>query len=279
MTRRQFRDDDDLNYMNNIPSPVGNTLMEMLMASPNQRMPDPFDPNIAEAIWDAIEQLEPKHKFVVECMFVWGKSYNEIAEMMDYNSKSTVHGIMGTALKRLKEILEKDSRLDVALGKQQETHMTTETWADSAWKHIRAIDRGSDFEPDPTMFPLWFDSLGEAVRNNDAHHMNTLCNVIGLEAARFLNKENQWDMEAMLETLVRKQHDYGHKNILAFGLVGVAVRISDKIARYQNIIDSVGDNKVSHETYLDTLMDMCGYAVIARMLADNTFELPLVWEF
>ena len=274
---RKFRDDDDINYMGNLGAPVGNTFIEMLMASPNQTLPDPFDPNIAEAIWDAIELLEPKHKFVVESMFVWGKSYNEIAEMMGYNSKATAHGIMRTALKNLKETLEQDPRLNVALGKQ-DTNMT-QTWADAAWKHIRTIDRGSEFEPDPTMFPLWFDSLGEAVRNNDHERMTALCNGIGHEAARVMNKENQWDMEAMLETLVRKQHDYGHNNILAFGLTGVAVRISDKIARYQNIINAVGDNKVSHETYLDTLMDMVGYSVIARMLADNTFQLPLLWEF
>jgi hypothetical protein len=81
----------------------------------------------------------------------------------------------------------------------------------------------------------------------------------------------------MLDILVRKQNDYGHENINAFGLVGLAVRISDKIARYRNLDGR--DNQVANESYLDTLKDMVGYAVIARMYANKTFQLPLVWEF
>jgi hypothetical protein len=81
----------------------------------------------------------------------------------------------------------------------------------------------------------------------------------------------------MLDILVRKQNDYGHENINAFGIVGLAVRISDKIARYRNLDGR--DNQVANESYLDTLKDMVGYAVIAQMYANKTFQLPLVWEF
>ena len=77
----------------------------------------------------------------------------------------------------------------------------------------------------------------------------------------------------MQDTLVSKQHDYGHDNINAFGIIGVAVRLSDKIARYENLVDK--PNKVAGETIVDTLMDMVGYATIARMLEDGTFQLDL----
>lgn len=39
------------------------------------------------------------------------------------------------------------------------------------------------------------------------------------------------DKDKMHQLLCRKQHDYGHRNITKFGLIGVAVRMCDKIAR------------------------------------------------
>jgi len=56
----------------------------------------------------------------------------------------------------------------------------------------------------------------------------------------------------------------------------VAVRISDKIARFNNLTNEGAS--AQNESLVDTLVDMVGYAVIARMLEDGTFDLPLVWE-
>jgi hypothetical protein len=80
-------------------------------------------------------------------------------------------------------------------------------------------------------------------------------------------------MNEMLDLLASKQHDYGHGNITAFGLLGVAVRMSDKIARLENLVKR--DDDAVNEPLLDTYMDIVGYAVIAGMLLNNTFELEL----
>jgi hypothetical protein len=77
----------------------------------------------------------------------------------------------------------------------------------------------------------------------------------------------------MENILVSKQHDYGHDNINAFGQIGVAVRLSDKIARYYNLARR--DREAKNEPFTDCLKDMVGYGVISAMLASDTFNLDL----
>jgi hypothetical protein len=77
----------------------------------------------------------------------------------------------------------------------------------------------------------------------------------------------------MQAVLVKKQNDYGHENILAFGVVGVAIRVCDKIARYENLKDR--KDQTQNEPFEDCMMDMVGYATIARMIKNNTFTLEL----
>jgi hypothetical protein len=48
------------------------------------------------------------------------------------------------------------------------------------------------------------------------------------------------DKTEMHRLLCRKQHDYGHGNISKFGLIGVAVRMCDKIARAENMTKKGG---------------------------------------
>lgn len=73
--------------------------------------------------------------------------------------------------------------------------------------------------------------------------------------------------------LCRKQHDYGHQNIDNFGMIGVAVRLCDKIARAKNLKGRT--HTVQDETIVDTYTDIIGYATIALMLDADTFGLQL----
>jgi hypothetical protein len=277
----RFRDDKDWDRMALLPAPVGTSLIEELMASPNQSVHAQFSDDLREAVQEAISQLGPKDRFVIEAVYIWGYSYSEIADMMGYNSKGTPHYAVKKAERNLGAILKKDQRI-IRLLKGNITVDTT-NWADGAWKHLRYFDRrcATSGPFDPTILEHYFNEVGKAVRSlgddeNADVKLYDLCSSIGAESARGLVSINQWDTEAMLDVLCRKQHDYGHGNINAFGIVGVAVRISDKIARYNNL---VGRNaKEQNESLLDTLMDMVGYAVISRMLEDGTFNLPLVWE-
>ena len=71
-------------------------------------------------------------------------------------------------------------------------------------------------------------------------------------------------------TVISKQHDYGHDNIMAFKEQGLVVRLSDKVARLKNLLWSRVD-KPKNESIEDTFTDIAGYAIIGLMLANNTF--------
>ena len=76
----------------------------------------------------------------------------------------------------------------------------------------------------------------------------------------------------IITLLAKKQHDYGHDNILKHGVDGVRVRIWDKIARLKNL---QGRYQAANESVVDTWLDVIGYCVIGVMLDNGTFTLPL----
>jgi len=85
--------------------------------------------------------------------------------------------------------------------------------------------------------------------------------------------KNKPDPELLVELFISKQRDYGSENIAKFGTAGLLIRIHDKIARLENIMErsegdfntAVGVNAVPGETIVDTLYDVVGYATIATM--------------
>jgi hypothetical protein len=76
--------------------------------------------------------------------------------------------------------------------------------------------------------------------------------------------------------LIRKHHDYGPKNIAhspGGPLNGLRVRMWDKVARINNLLDS----KVSpsNESLRDSFIDLLNYSAIAIMVLDKKWpELP-----
>lgn len=73
--------------------------------------------------------------------------------------------------------------------------------------------------------------------------------------------------------LASKQHDYGCDNITRFGIDGLVVRSHDKVARLLNLRRRGA--AAANEPQVDTLVDLVGYSVIALMLHNNWFTLPL----
>ena len=73
------------------------------------------------------------------------------------------------------------------------------------------------------------------------------------------------------ELVINKQRDYGHDNINAFGEFGVLVRTNDKVARLRNLHGREGIT----EPRIDAWKDIGGYAIIALMLDEGTFQLDL----
>lgn len=75
------------------------------------------------------------------------------------------------------------------------------------------------------------------------------------------------------ETYERKNADYGNsfeKSLDKFGLVAAAVRIGDKVNRFENLIDR--ENLVKDESISDTLLDLATYALMTAMYIETKKE-------
>ena len=74
------------------------------------------------------------------------------------------------------------------------------------------------------------------------------------------------------DLLLKKHRDYGPKNIaLAPGgaLNGLRVRMWDKLARINNLVDTGA--LPENESLRDSFMDMANYAIIGLMVLDGTW--------
>jgi hypothetical protein len=75
-----------------------------------------------------------------------------------------------------------------------------------------------------------------------------------------------------LEILLKKHRDYGPKNISQSPggpLNGLRVRMHDKTARINNLIDSGATPE--NESLRDSFLDLANYAMIALMVLDDTW--------
>jgi hypothetical protein len=70
----------------------------------------------------------------------------------------------------------------------------------------------------------------------------------------------------------KKNADYGD-SFSTHGVIGVIVRISDKISRLTNITNKK-ITMVSDEGIRDTLLDLHNYAAMAIMLLDENIQSP-----
>lgn len=74
------------------------------------------------------------------------------------------------------------------------------------------------------------------------------------------------------DLMEKKNMDYASviDNISTTGLMGVAVRLVDKVSRLYNLSKGV-DNKVKEESIRDTLIDIMNYGNIGVQLVDGTW--------
>jgi hypothetical protein len=159
------------------------------------------------------------------------------------------------------------------------TYSTFNKAADAALTKLR--QEASTTLPDPKMFkPIetyiskWIKSL----QLGNAEESDTELAVLVLERAGvqalqwLLDNHPPFEHDEMVQLLCRKQHDYGHNNITNFGIIGVAIRICDKIARIDNLSKR---NQPTNESLVDSYIDIVGYAMISIMLNEDSFKLPL----
>ena len=79
--------------------------------------------------------------------------------------------------------------------------------------------------------------------------------------------------DGLAELLIRKQKDYGPKNISdspGGPLNGLRVRMFDKLARINNLVETGATPE--NESLRDSFMDIANYAIIAMMVLDKQWE-------
>lgn len=91
----------------------------------------------------------------------------------------------------------------------------------------------------------------------------------------FLKDDNNNDFENkidkifkdMKETLLKKHADYGNENLKKYGEKGIIIRLSDKMARLDNVYKGA---KMQTDSHKDTYMDIIGYAVQALIMLEES---------
>lgn len=205
----------------------------------------------------ALEQLDERLQYVIQAIYFERLSYRQLARRM---------GISKTyAFKLTRQAEEEMMKL-----------LTQPTWNEAAREAVESLSPVGLAMTDPqaeTVIKRKVEQLRAIVNSHQRTDVSlgASLRVIGLCAADMLSERGLWDIDEITALLCRKQHDYGHDNILAFGHIGLAVRCSDKVARWFNL----ADKSSQAEPAIDALLDMVGYAAISQMLLEDTFKLEL----
>lgn len=249
------------------------SLLESLMvAAPADAISDwpDLQPLIA-AVTACVDQLQDEHRYVIEAIFYERASYSELGWRLGC-SKTHAWRITQAAMRELGTLLQNDPTI-----RSRYMAPVPETWEQAAAEWVTDLSDGQQ-EPNPIdihspirlrdMIVRTYDKSGKVAPI--AAFKGIAYDAIG--HLRTMGPDG-WDPNEMTALLVSKQRDYGHGNINAFGLYGILVRLSDKIERLQNLM--ANNREPSNESFRDTLLDMVGYCVIAHMLDEESFDLPL----
>lgn len=86
------------------------------------------------------------------------------------------------------------------------------------------------------------------------------------------NEATYRQCKELADIIIKKQQDYGKNNLLEFGEYGILVRTNDKMSRLKNLRNAA---IVNNESIDDTWKDIAGYSVLALLMRNNKFDLPL----
>lgn len=126
---------------------------------------------------------------------------------------------------------------------------------------------------DPSQIDL--DILGELPTQDTAQNVfiapgTVLDNVRNNDVNKPFNDAVQFKFQHAKAVLLQKHKDYGPKNISQSPggpLNGLRVRMWDKLARINNLIDSGATPE--NESLKDSFLDLANYAIIAMLVLDN----------
>jgi hypothetical protein len=75
------------------------------------------------------------------------------------------------------------------------------------------------------------------------------------------------------QVMIKKQLDYGNLNIAIWDVLGVAVRLTDKVMRLRELL--LSGHLPQNESIRDTAVDIRNYGLILLMLIDDLWGLPM----
>lgn len=239
-------------------------LMETASGATQEESSEELEP-LRDVVADAVELLDDEARWVLNALYSEQLSLQQVGNQLGV-SKTHIFRIRNRALARMRALLQGNPRIRKRI-------QMADTWEEASEEIVYLLSKYTD---DPTLgySPLNIDhtkKMRDRLFKDDLERPS-VWDSIAHEAITELRMTGEWSPETMSRLLVSKQRDYGHQNILQGGLFGVAIRLSDKIERYANLMKQ---DAPQNESVTDTLADMVGYVVIAHMLIEDTFTLEL----
>ena len=235
---------------------------------------------LREAVAEAIESLPAKHRKTIQLLMYKGLSLREAGELLGYSDVHVMR-LRNAAYGKLKEALT----MNIILRRRYEM---ASTWHQSATQwcaHLGSLSKPNNKIDFKTLHDRIDALIGITFHNNLEPNPDAFI-AIATPVVSYLRANDWWDSAQMAQLLAHKQHDYGHGNIMRFGLKGIVVRLTDKYERLANLQftkDFLEDGgtvaPLVNETIADTLHDIIGYCVVGLMVLDDTFKLSLGEEY
>ena len=244
-------------------------IWQALMEGREDRFVDDEDSlAVREIVADAFEALSPRDQYILNSRLFEQRSVRAIGDTLGI-SHVHVQRLTKAALQQLTDTLSANDRVRERVG------MEPTSWDDSAARWVRKITRMMDLaEAIPQVGHLANirDMLWSDVENcvGGSRASQSALRMIDHLAIFGMSRLTSAQIMALPSLLVYKQRRYGCDNILRFGYKGIAIRMSDKVER---VLQAERRQDLDDE---DPFTDLVGYAVIAHMVDDNTFTLPLL---
>jgi predicted DNA-binding protein (UPF0251 family) len=237
--------------------------------------PPVVDELLSDAIDAALAQLPPKQAEVIRLHEFAQMSFREVAVAMQLSLTHT-HRLYSTAKAALAEVLQNVPAV------RRRFAGTIDHWETAAAQ--AAVDIGAEasvgWTPQEALARLATlrDLAAEKYVRRDSSIIDDeeLWIEIGSIGLSVWRATSGGTLSELVDQVIGKQRDYGTGNIAAFGEIGLTVRLSDKVARLQNLLG--GGRTPTHEAITDTWMDIVGYSIVALLWFRNQFYLPLHQE-
>jgi DNA-binding CsgD family transcriptional regulator len=239
----------------------------IMMAAPHEEIEDDDWERVEmkEVVSQYTYYLDPRETWIIDAIMSERKSLQQIANELGI-TKTHVWRLRNQAFSKLKEIMSQDPTIRKKVN-------IAKTWEESASQWMLMI--GDTEKQKPANIHYMEDTLEymrQAVLADEEPRYDAFL-LLARRTASLLRELDNWDTGEMLSLVIGKQKDYGHGNINSFGLIGIVVRLSDKIERYKNLL--LKNRQPVNEKTVDTLHDIVGYCLIALMFLDGTFQLEL----